>query len=119
MTTFEKSFGGSNKCRHCGKYHVRLCRKLARCFSCDQLGHYMSDCPQLGRATVAVPSSSARTNIQRKDSTEVQPRQGVTIQSDVESNTPAYPPPRPQTRTSTRVFAVAEDEAQVQLRENE
>ncbi|EOY14633.1 Gag protease polyprotein, putative [Theobroma cacao] len=57
--------------------------------------HYKSDCPQLGRATVAVPSPSTRTNIQRKYSTKVQPRQGVTIRSDVESNTPAYPPPRP------------------------
>ncbi|EOY31661.1 Gag protease polyprotein, putative [Theobroma cacao] len=91
ITTSEKSSGGSDKCRHCGKYHIRL----------------------------FVPSPSARTNIQRKDSTEVQPRQGVTIQSDVESNIPAYPHPRPQTRTSTRVFAIAKDEARVQPRENE
>ncbi|EOY26400.1 Uncharacterized protein TCM_027983 [Theobroma cacao] len=71
MTTSEKSFGGFDKCRHCGKYHVGLCRKLVRCFHCDQLSHYRSDCPQLGRTTVVVPSPSARTNIQRKDSTKL------------------------------------------------
>ncbi|EOY31728.1 Gag protease polyprotein, putative [Theobroma cacao] len=77
-------------------------------------GHYRSDCSQLGRATIAISSPPARTNIQRKDSTKVQPRPGVTIRSDVESNAPAYPPPRPQTHMSTRIFAVAEDEARVQ-----
>ncbi|WRX21068.1 Retrotransposon gag domain - like 10 [Theobroma cacao] len=40
-------------------------------------------------------------------------RRGVAIRSDVESNTPTYPPSRPQTRTSTRVFTVTEDEARV------
>ncbi|WRX12726.1 Reverse transcriptase/retrotransposon-derived protein [Theobroma cacao] len=41
---------------------------------------------------------------------------GVAIQSGVESNTSAYPPSRPQTRTSTRVFAVTEDETRVRPR---
>ncbi|EOY19088.1 Uncharacterized protein TCM_043787 [Theobroma cacao] len=69
-----------------------------------------------GRATVVASSSPARTDIQRKDSSGLPPRQGVAIRSGVESNTPAHPPSRPQTRTSTRVFAVTEDEAQVRPR---
>ncbi|EOY18964.1 Gag protease polyprotein, putative [Theobroma cacao] len=42
MTTSEKSSGGSDKCRHCGKYHVGLCRKLVKngkkVFSSNSLG---------------------------------------------------------------------------------
>ncbi|EOY13861.1 Gag protease polyprotein [Theobroma cacao] len=61
-------------------------------------------------------SFGARTDIQRRDSSGLPPRQGVAIRSGVESNTPAHPPSRPQTRTSTSVFAVTEDEAQVRPR---
>ncbi|EOY31837.1 DNA/RNA polymerases superfamily protein [Theobroma cacao] len=79
----------------------------------QQTGHIRSNCPQLGRATVAASSPPARTDIQRRDSSELPPRQGVAIRSGVEINTPSHPPSRPQTRTATRVFAVTEDEARV------
>ncbi|WRX26676.1 Reverse transcriptase domain - like 10 [Theobroma cacao] len=42
-------------------------------------------------------------------------RDRVAIRSGVESNTLTHPPSRPQTCTSTRVFAVMEDEARVRL----
>ncbi|EOY31685.1 Uncharacterized protein TCM_038736 [Theobroma cacao] len=66
-----------------------------------------------GRATVAASSPPARTDIQRRDSSGLPPRQGVAIRSGVESNTSSHPPSRPQTCTATRVFAVTEDEARV------
>ncbi|EOY03009.1 Gag protease polyprotein [Theobroma cacao] len=113
MTDSGKSFGGSDRCKNCGNYHSGLCRGPTRCFQCGQTGHIRSNCPQLGRATVVASSSPAHTDIQRRDSSGLPPRQGVAIRSGVESNTSAHPPSRPQTRTSTRVFAVMEDEAQV------
>ena len=113
MTGSGKSLGGSDRCRNCGNYHSGLCREPTRCFQCGQTGHIRSNYPQLGRATVAASSPPARTDIQRKDSSGLPPRQGVAIRSGVESNTPSHPPSRPQTRTATRVFAVTEDEARV------
>ncbi|EOY13519.1 Gag protease polyprotein, putative [Theobroma cacao] len=65
------------------------------------------------RTEFAKRKNPARTDMQRRDSAGLPPRQGVAIRSGVESNTPAHPPSRPQTRTSTRVFAVTEDEARV------
>ncbi|EOY08653.1 DNA/RNA polymerases superfamily protein [Theobroma cacao] len=81
--------------------------------STTSMGHIRSNCPWLGRATVAASSPPARTNMQRRDSSGLSPRQGVAIQFGVESNTSTHPPSRPQTRTATRVFAVTEDEARV------
>ncbi|WRX14201.1 zinc finger protein [Theobroma cacao] len=81
MTGSGKSFGGSDRCKNYGNYHSGLCRGPTRCFQCGQMGHIRSNCP----------------------------RQGVAIRSGVESNTPAHPPLRPQTRILTRVFAVTED----------
>ncbi|WRX10265.1 Reverse transcriptase domain - like 10 [Theobroma cacao] len=92
MTGSGKSFGGSDRCKNCGNYHSGLWREPTRCFQCGQTGHIRSNCPGLGRAT------------------------GVAIRSGVESNTSAHPLSKPQTRTSTRVFAVTEDEAQVRPR---
>ncbi|XP_017970212.1 PREDICTED: uncharacterized protein LOC18604294 [Theobroma cacao] len=117
-STSEKSFGGLNKCEKCGRYHVGECWGV-RCFHCDQPGHIRSDCPQLGRATVAAPSPLTHTDMQRRDSSGVHPRQGVTVRSEMGSNTPAQPPLRPLTRSSTRVFAVTEDEARVRSGESE
>ncbi|EOX93500.1 Gag protease polyprotein, putative [Theobroma cacao] len=54
-------------------------------------GHFRSDCPLLRRATATTSSPPAQCN------------------------TSAYPPSRPQTRSSTRVFVVMEDEARVRL----
>ncbi|XP_017979918.1 PREDICTED: lysine-rich arabinogalactan protein 19-like [Theobroma cacao] len=68
-----------------------------------------------GRATVAASYPPARTDMQRRDSSRLPPRQGVAIRFGVESNTPTHPPSRSQTRTATRVFAVTEDEARVRL----
>ncbi|XP_017985386.1 PREDICTED: vasodilator-stimulated phosphoprotein-like, partial [Theobroma cacao] len=76
-------------------------------------GHIRSNCPRLGRATVVASSPPAHTDMQRRDSSGLPPRQGVAIRSGMESNTPTHPPSRLQTRTSTRVFAVIEDEARV------
>ncbi|EOY26510.1 DNA/RNA polymerases superfamily protein [Theobroma cacao] len=89
MTDFGKSSGGSDRCKNCENYHSGLCRGPTRCFQCGQTGHIRSNCPQLGRATVAASSPPARTDMQMRDSS------------------------RPQTRTATRVFAVTEDEARV------
>ncbi|WRX29420.1 Reverse transcriptase domain - like 10 [Theobroma cacao] len=113
MTGSGKSFGGSDRCRNYENYHVGLCKGPALCFHCGQPGHIRSNCPRLGRATVAASSPLARTDMQRRDFFGLPPRQGVAIRSGVESNTPGHPPSRPQTRTSTRVFAVTEDEARV------
>ncbi|XP_017985269.1 PREDICTED: uncharacterized protein LOC108663890 [Theobroma cacao] len=66
----------SRRCRNCGNYHVGPCREPARCFRCDQPGHIRRDCPQLGQATVAAPSPPAHTDMQRSDSSGLQPRQG-------------------------------------------
>ncbi|WRX23443.1 Reverse transcriptase domain - like 10 [Theobroma cacao] len=115
MTGSGKSFGGLDRWRNYEKSHFGLCRGPARYFQCGQTGHIRSDCPQLGRGITAVPSPPAHTDMQRRDPFELPPRQGVAIQSGVENNTPAYPPSRPQTRTSIRVFAVTEDEARVRL----
>ncbi|EOY26607.1 Uncharacterized protein TCM_028461 [Theobroma cacao] len=71
MTTSGKSFGGSDRCKR-------------------------SDCPQLRRATATAPSPPARTDVQRRDPSGLPLRQGVAIQSGVESNTSAYPPSRPR-----------------------
>ncbi|EOX94106.1 DNA/RNA polymerases superfamily protein [Theobroma cacao] len=97
MTGFGKSSGGSDRCRNCGNYHSGLYRGPTRCFQCGQTGHIRSNCPQLGRATVVASSPPARTNMQRRDSSRLPPRQGVAIRPDVESNTPSHPPLRPQT----------------------
>ncbi|WRX29416.1 Reverse transcriptase domain - like 10 [Theobroma cacao] len=113
MTGSGKSFGGSDRCRNYENYHVGLCKGPALCFHCGQPGHIRSNCPRLGRATVAASSPLARTDMQRRDFFGLPPRQGVAIRSGVESNTPGHPPSRPQTRTSIRVFAVTEDEARV------
>ncbi|WRX25293.1 zinc finger protein [Theobroma cacao] len=113
MTGSGKSFGGSNRCKNCGNYHSGLCRGPTRCFQCGQAGHIRSNCPRLGRATVVASSSPTHTDMQRRDSFGLPPRQGVAIRSGVESNTLAHSPSRPQTRTSTRVFAVTEDKARV------
>ncbi|WRX08784.1 hypothetical protein QQP08_001271 [Theobroma cacao] len=114
MTGSGKSSRGFDRCRNCKNYHSGLCRGPTRCFQCGQTSHIRSNCPRLGRATVAASSPPARTDMQRRDSFGLSPRQGIAIRSGVESNTLAHPPSRPQTRTSTRVFAVTEDEAQVQ-----
>ncbi|XP_017979909.1 PREDICTED: homeobox protein ESX1-like [Theobroma cacao] len=58
-------------------------------------GHIRSNCPRLGRATVVASFSPAHTDMQRRDSSGLPPRQGVAIRSGVESNTPAHPPSRP------------------------
>ncbi|WRX30365.1 zinc finger protein [Theobroma cacao] len=113
MTGSGKSFGGSDRCRNCGNYHSGLCRGPTRCFQCGQTGHIRSNCPQLGRATIAASSPPARTDMQRRDFSGLPPRQGVAIRSGVESNTLSHPPSRPQTHTATRVFAVTEDKARV------
>ncbi|WRX30368.1 zinc finger protein [Theobroma cacao] len=95
MTGSGKSFGGSDRCENCENYHSGLCRGPTRCFQCGQTGHIRSNCPQLGRATVAASSPPARTDMQRRDSSGLPPRQGVAIRSDVENNTPSHPPSRP------------------------
>ncbi|WRX25993.1 zinc finger protein [Theobroma cacao] len=102
VTTFEKSFGGSDRCRECGRFHGGVCWGPLQCFHCGQTGHLKTNCPRLGQATVAVLSSSAHTDLQMRDSSRPQPRQGVAIRPDVESSTPVYPPFRPQTRASTK-----------------
>ncbi|EOY21866.1 Uncharacterized protein TCM_014016 [Theobroma cacao] len=79
MTGSGKSLGGFDRCRNCGNYHSGLCRGPTRCFQCGQTGHIRSNCPQLGRATVAASSPLARTDIQRRDSSGLPPRQGVAI----------------------------------------
>ncbi|WRX29421.1 Reverse transcriptase/retrotransposon-derived protein [Theobroma cacao] len=84
-----------------------------RCFHCGQAVHIRSTCPQFRRATVAAPSPPAPTDMQRRNSFGLPPRQGVAIRFDVESNTPTHPLSRPQTHYSIRVFAMTEDEAQV------
>ncbi|WRX29346.1 zinc finger protein [Theobroma cacao] len=76
MTIFEKSSRGSDRCKNCGRYHVESCRGLVRCFYCGQLGHIRRDCPQLGRAMVAAPSPPACMDMQMRDSSGLQPRQG-------------------------------------------
>ncbi|EOY26605.1 Gag protease polyprotein, putative [Theobroma cacao] len=119
VTTSEKSFGGFDRCRECGRFHGGVCWGPLRCFHCGQTGHFRTNCPQLGQATVAALSSSTRTDLQMRDSSGAQPRQGVAIRPDVESNTPVYPPSKPLTRASTKVFTVMEDEARVQPRESE
>ncbi|WRX12108.1 Retrotransposon gag domain - like 10 [Theobroma cacao] len=44
--------------------------------------HIRSNCPQLGQATVAASSPPTRTDMQRRNSSRLPPRQGVAIQSD-------------------------------------
>ncbi|EOY08397.1 Gag protease polyprotein [Theobroma cacao] len=83
MTGSGKSFGGSDRCRNCGNYHSGLCRGPTRCFQCGQTGDIRSNCPQLGRATVVASSPPARTDMQRRDSSGLPPRQGVAIWSGV------------------------------------
>ncbi|WRX26119.1 Retrotransposon gag domain - like 10 [Theobroma cacao] len=112
ITTFEKSSEGSDKCEKCGRYHVGVCWGI-RCFHCGQPSHIRNDCPQLGLVIVAAPSPLAHTDMQRRDSSGVHPRQGVAVRSEMGSNTPAQPPLSPSTHSSTRVFAVTKDEARV------
>ncbi|XP_017972524.1 PREDICTED: uncharacterized protein LOC108661146 [Theobroma cacao] len=76
MTISGKRSGSFDKCKNCERYHVGPCRGPIRCFYCGQLGHIRRDCPQLGLATVAAPSPLACMNMQRRDSSGLQPRQG-------------------------------------------
>ncbi|XP_017976441.1 PREDICTED: uncharacterized protein LOC108661958 [Theobroma cacao] len=101
MTISGKSFGGIDRCRMCGKYHVELCRELVRCFHCGQPGHIRSDCPQFGRTTVTALSPPVRMDMQRRDTFGLPPRQGVAIPSGVENNAPTHPPSKPQTHSGS------------------
>ncbi|WRX10267.1 zinc finger protein [Theobroma cacao] len=95
ITIPTKSFGGSNRRRNCGKYHVGMCREHVQCFHCGQPGHIRSTCPLFGQATIATLSPPAHTDMQRRDSSGLPPRQRVAILSGVESNALAHPPSRP------------------------